>query len=175
MISRRSLSDRIARERTRRVGKANAGTDRGALGLHGSPEYLVWREMISRCTNPKNRQFKDYGGRGIQVARAWLGRGGFARFYGHLGARPSGGHTLGRIENDGPYAPGNVRWETRAEQMANFRGNRQITLGGRTQHAAAWARELGTAPSTLADRLRAGWTLPELLAGARGGRLDSSP
>ncbi len=174
MIGRLSLSERIARERTRRVGKANAGADRGALGLHDSPEYTVWREMISRCTNPKNRQFKDYGGRGIRVAAEWCGRGGFARFYAFLGARPSARHTLGRTDNDGPYAPGNVRWETRAEQMANFRGNKQITLGGRTQHAAAWARELKMAPSTFAERLRAGWTLSELLAGARQGRLDSA-
>jgi hypothetical protein len=83
-----------------------------------TPEYDAWRGMIQRCTNPNNKQWKDYGGRGITVCKAWLKS--FEAFFKCLGKRPKG-KTLDRKNNNGDYKPSNVRWATRKEQRANQR------------------------------------------------------
>lgn len=87
-------------------------------GMSRTPLYVLWTAIIQRCTNPNHPRYADYGGRGIAICDAW--RHDFAAFHAHVGDRPKG-LTLDRIENDGPYAPGNVRWATYAEQRANRR------------------------------------------------------
>lgn len=69
--------------------------------------------------NPGHQAYVDYGGRGIQLHPAWVHA--FKAFYDHVGPRPSGEHSLDRVNNDGNYEPGNLRWATRAEQRANCR------------------------------------------------------
>lgn len=85
------------------------------------PEYKVWSGMIQRCTNQSQACYSYYGGRGITVWPLWVGRGGFQRFYADVGPRPDAQHTLDRIDNDGNYEPGNVRWATQDEQASNKR------------------------------------------------------
>lgn len=88
-----------------------------------TPEYEAWLAMIQRCTNPKNPRWKDYGGRGITVCERW--RASFDDFRADVGARPSAEYSIDRIDNDKGYEPGNCRWATRAEQMANRRVSRR--------------------------------------------------
>lgn len=84
-------------------------------GMTDSPTYLTWVNMLQRCNNPKTIKYKYYGGRGIKVEFA-----SFEDFLAHVGERPPG-TTIDRIDNDGNYAPGNVRWTTRAVQRRNQR------------------------------------------------------
>lgn len=83
-----------------------------------SPEYNAWRNMRARCGNPRHPRFKDYGGRGITVDPRW---DDFEVFLADVGRRPGPSLSLDRIDNDGPYAPGNVRWATAPQQMSNRR------------------------------------------------------
>ncbi len=91
-------------------------------GLSGTPEYEQVLNRIDRCYNTKNPRFKDYGGRGVQVWQPWRDNPStFVKWLlDNLGARPKN-HTLDRINNNGNYAPGNLRWATYATQGQNSR------------------------------------------------------
>lgn len=83
-----------------------------------SSEFLTYCCAKQRCTNPNSGGWEDYGGRGIKFLFE-----SFEVFYLELGPRPKG-KTLDRINNNGHYELGNVRWATNAEQLANRRAYR---------------------------------------------------
>lgn len=102
---------------TRTHGAARR-TDKGKRTR--SQLYAIWSEMIQRCTNPRNPQYANYGGRGIGVHAPW--RDSFEAFRDDVGERPSPWHSLDRFpDNDGNYEPDNVRWATPTEQSHNSR------------------------------------------------------
>lgn len=152
----------LARRRRRLYGDANAPDRRGGRLVHGfarkkglkAPEYSVWASMIQRCHNPKDKGFRNYGARGIYVCREW--RESFVAFISDMGRRPSSQHSIERVDNDGPYAPGNCCWAVVAEQRRNHRRNRRISDHGRSLTITDWSRELGIPLSTLRYRHRAG-------------------
>jgi hypothetical protein len=84
----------------------------------GTVMYKTWCGMKKRCGNPNDRSYPDYGGRGIKVCERWQM---FENFLADMGERPSDEHQLDRIDNDGNYEPGNVRWATRQLQIRNRR------------------------------------------------------
>jgi hypothetical protein len=92
-----------------------------------SAERLAWTNMKRRCTNQKSPRFKDWGGRGITVCDRWAKS--FEAFLLDVGPRPSAMHSIDRIENDKNYEPGNVRWATKSQQIANRRPIRKIPAG----------------------------------------------
>lgn len=79
--------------------------------------YWVWSAMIQRCHNPRNKQYKDYGGRGIYVCDRWRD---YKNFLADMGHSPPG-RSLDRINNNKGYQPDNCRWATRIEQAGNKR------------------------------------------------------
>jgi hypothetical protein len=81
------------------------------------PLYNTWGKMKSRCYNPNNIRYDRYGGRGIRVCARWMNS--FQAFVEDMGEKPTPGHQLDRIDNDGNYEPSNCGWATRAEQTYN--------------------------------------------------------
>ena len=88
-------------------------------GLSKHPLYHAWRIMRRRCENPTVKDYPRYGGRGIAVCAEWRDVTAFITWIeANIGPRPAS-RTLDRIDNDGHYEPGNVRWATAKEQSAN--------------------------------------------------------
>lgn len=83
----------------------------------------LWTRIKQRCKNPKYTDYPNYGGRGISVHPDWenSGRVFVDWILNNIGHRPSPHHSLDRINNDGNYEPGNVRWATTSEQNKNKR------------------------------------------------------
>lgn len=73
--------------------------------------------MIRRCTKVTDPRYPDWGGRGITISPRWRD---FSNFLADMGEPPAG-MTLDRRDNSGNYEPGNCRWATPHEQMANGR------------------------------------------------------
>ena len=96
-------------------------------GMYGTREYQAWRDMLNRCRRARTKEYPWYGGRGISVCDRWLR---FENFLADVGHKPSPEHELDRIDNDGHYEPGNVRWTTRAVQINNRRNTRFVVYRG---------------------------------------------
>jgi hypothetical protein len=79
--------------------------------------------MKTRCYNRNYRDWQHWGGRGITVCDEWLKD--FPAFFAHIGEKPSWADSIGRIDNDFGYQPGNVRWETHSQQNRNRRNWRE--------------------------------------------------
>ena len=80
-------------------------TARLTHGMEGTKVYTVWASMKQRCQNPNHRAYHLYGGRGITVCERWQK---FENFYADMG--DPDGRVIDRIDVNGNYEPGNVRW-----------------------------------------------------------------
>lgn len=101
-------------------------------GKFDHPLYQIYQDLKRRCTSEQHLRYSDYGGRGIRVCDEWAED--FWKFVEDVGPRPEG-KTLGgraywqldRINNDGNYEPGNVRWATPHQQRMNTRPKKKLT------------------------------------------------
>ena len=83
--------------------------------------YRRWVNIVQRCYNENDPNFKHYGGRGITMSDDF--RNSSALFCAYLDSLPgwAPGMTLDRIDNDRGYERGNLRWATRKQQTNNRR------------------------------------------------------
>jgi hypothetical protein len=93
-------------------------------GMRRTSIYRVWCGMKTRCTNPNDKRFKDYGGNGVVVCDRWLKS--FENFFADMGERPTSKHSIGRTLDRGNYEPGNVFWMTDPEQRLARRNNNAL-------------------------------------------------
>ncbi len=116
-------------------------------GLTGTPEYWAWRDIKKRCYNPNNKWYKNYGGRGIKMYEPWITS--FVSFLQYVGNRPDRGYSIDRIDNNGDYEPGNVKWSTKKEQDNNRRTTVLITENGVTKSYRQWSEHYNVKPDML--------------------------
>jgi hypothetical protein len=121
------------------------------------PEYTVYCGIIARCRTGHGDSAARYKGAGVALSREWQGRGGFKRFYLHIGPKPSPEHQIDRIDGARGYEPGNVRWATRHEQSRNRRSNINVTIGGETMCVFDWCKRTGIPAPNAYARIAIGW------------------
>lgn len=129
-------------------------------GLSSGITYATWQSMMSRCLDPVSPSYHCYGGRGIKICGRWMDVKAFVE---DVGERPGPDYFIDRIDNDGDYEPGNVRWADRITQANNRRDNRVITFNGDTGSVSSLARANGFEPHEIFDRLRIGWSVSRSL------------
>lgn len=109
--------------------------------------------------NPGNKDYRYYGGRGIEICDRW---NDFWNFVADMGYKPDG-YTLDRIEGDKGYSPENCRWATRKEQTINRSQTIRISYNGTEQTILEWSEELGLSEKTIYFRFRRGWDTDDIL------------
>jgi len=123
------------------------------IGHKNSKIYNVHKNMMGRCYNPNNPQYKNYGARGIKVCKRWHD---FVNFLEDTRAIYREGLTIDREDNNGDYCKNNVRFVTQMVQMNNLRKNVWMRVDGNLVTAAQAARLLGIPRETVYSRLRRG-------------------
>jgi hypothetical protein len=153
------------------AARACSETDPARGTTRRSAEHNTWYGMQSRCYCKSEPAFHYYGGRGIVVAEEWRGPSGFRNFLQSVGPKPGPEFSLDRIDVNGNYAPGNVRWATRAEQRRNTRKVRFLEARGELRCLKDWSTFSGVAAKTISGRLRSGWS-NEAAIFTEAGRLE---
>lgn len=143
------------------IGEANSLRSRTHGESRRTPEWTLWNHIKQRCGNPNHSHYAYYGARGITVCQEW--RDSYEVFLAHVGRRPSAKHQLDRINNDGNYEPGNVRWATKTEQMNNRRNNHFVEWNGQRRTIAQWSQALGVPFARIRTRLKRGWSIERTL------------
>ena len=127
------------------------------IGYENTVKHLrkAYDNIMGKCYSPSNREYKNYGARGIDFA--WKGDpGGFIRdVIEECGLRPRQQHSVDRWpDNNSGYKPGNIRWATKAEQAANRRSTKAVNIDGVEVSRPALACAAGLRPATLGARIR---------------------
>lgn len=146
----------------RRHGESQHGTRRG----RATKEYRTWGGIKQRCLNKNTAMYSYYGGRGITMHESW--KYDYEQFVADVGRCPPDKRTLDRIDNNGNYEPGNVRWSTHIDQANNTRHNVWLTAFGKTMTLVQWARYANLPYHTLRNRHNGGWTDEQAIASPHG-------
>jgi len=112
---------------------------------------MVYASMKQRCVDPNQRHYRHYGGRGISVCFEWLTS--FERFLTDVGPCPPG-MSLDRIDVNGNYEPGNVRWASDKTQARNKRTTRILIVDGVRMSLADAVECLGVNQTSIMKAVR---------------------
>lgn len=113
-------------------------------GLSKTPEYRIWAGIKARCNNPRATHYSYYGGRGIKMHSEW--EESFLSFLEYIGSKPGDDYSVDRINSNGNYEPGNVRWERNWVQRVNRRKFNNNTSGyrGVSKNGLKWLAQIKT-------------------------------
>ena len=148
------------RRAIRSCGCLNREISRQANTTHGMSNtrlFGIWNDIKKRCFNANSKFWKNYGGRGITMFEAWLND--FQAFYDYVSGLENfgrAGYTLDRINNDGNYEPGNVRWADRKTQNRNKRNNAKVIFEGVEMCLKEAAEKSGISYGCLSHRYQRG-------------------
>ena len=125
--------------------------------------YKIWKSMHTRCYNPNDEHYKDYGARGIVICDLW--KNDYLEFYNwSINNGYNNSLTIDRIDVNGNYEPSNCRWATDKTQQNNRRNNIQLTYNGETHTIKEWYDILKTVKlSTLYYRYHKGMSAEDIL------------
>lgn len=137
--------------------RREASHDRATThGMSKTPLFTIWRAMVSRCNNPNNRSYENYGGRGIHVCDEWLDSSSF--FGWAIANGYSEGLTIERVDVNKGYEPSNCKWIPKAEQARNKTNNRMLEINGERKCLAQWCEEYGVDYFMVRQRIcKLGW------------------
>lgn len=148
-------------------------THGNAVHTNRTPEYKVWSAMKSRCYNPNNIGYDNYGGRGIKVCDRW--KNSFENFLTDMGPRPSKDMSIDRIDFNGNYEPSNCRWANDKTQSNNRRSSVFVEYQGIKMSSAEWAEVVGLRNFTVLNRLKADWSIKDVLSRPLNQRYPATP
>lgn len=144
------------------------GCSKRKHGLSKSRGYSIWKGMHRRCYSVKSEAYDHYGGRGITVCDRWHD---YELFLLDMG-EPGEGMSIDRIDNDGPYSPGNCRWVTNFVQSRNRRSTILCTINGVTKCVLDWAADFDVPPGMVYRRISRGWEPVDALTRCKYGRTE---
>lgn len=119
------------------------------------PLYTVWTDMNRRCYSPSRKDFKHYGGRGIEVCKLWRRetKSGFLNFLLDMEQSFERGLELERLDTNKGYYPDNCTWVDRKSQVNNTRVNHVIKGYGVTLTIEEWNYFLEIEKGLIWDRV----------------------
>lgn len=130
-------------------------------GKRGTSEYWAWVSMKKRCSATSGKYWKYYGSKGVHVCPEWLDD--YEAFLAYVGPRPTSKHSLDRIDGNGNYEPGNVRWATPTVQHRNQSNRHWLSYMGVTLLPKQWSEIVGFRVHTLYTRIREKWSTEAIL------------
>lgn len=136
----------------------------GVSNVTNTRLYNIWKLMKRRCYNPKCKEFKNYGGRGISICEEWCNSFPLFAEWALLN-RYAENLCIERVENNEGYYPENCKWTTAKEQGSNKRNNVLVKIGNMVKTLAEWSRATKLPYSTLKYRFEHGVSGEELLKG----------
>ncbi len=125
---------------------------KGNYGIHGgygTPEYVCWSNMKSRCDNPKNKMYQNYGGAGISYCERWKT---FENFLEDMGKKPGKHHSLDRVDPYKDYCPENCRWVIPHVQANNKPKHQILEYNGLKMTEKEWITFLHEETQKLQNR-----------------------
>lgn len=158
--------------------KKDKARERFSKHTHSSDKlYLIWKSIKKRCFNPNDKNYKNYGGRGIKICDDW--KSDFMKFYNwsiqngykkELSIKGKNIWSIDRIDNNGDYCPENCRWVTNIKQARNKRNNIKVQYNGQVITLRDLCDELNLSYKLIYDRIHiCGWDLKKALTQQKKG------
>lgn len=131
------------------------------VGKKFTKEYLCWLSIRNRCLRKYSNSYPNYGGRGITMYTPWINS--YKTFLNDVGRAPTKKHSIDRIDNNGNYEPGNIRWATRIEQANNKRCSLKIMYKNELRSIRELSDASGFPYGLIFTRISSGWDVSKAI------------